>query len=975
MKLSRYLITLLLLATSVSADVKISALPLESASSVGINDSFPFVDASAVTTKRIKLDDLINIPAIATAFSGKQNIITPGSISTSTTGVTIGMGGSSTIGPNVTVDVQVSSGSQPGLLSSADWTTFNGAATATSAATALDTASTIVKRDASKNTALNAILDDSSVQSVNIASRSLKAADASTSINWTSRLLSDGTSTQLTWGTAGVALPALTMNTVPYMDASHILTSSLVTPTELGYVHGVTSSIQTQLNAASPMTTLGDIIYGGSSGTPTRLAGNNTTSQKFLVQTGNGSISAAPSWAIIAGSDLPNPSSSTLGGIESIAAVSHKWINTISTSGVPNLTQPDFTDLSGNLATAQLPTAQTWPTSGTVQATTPNNHGVLVSGSAAIATVIAPDASTSKVLKSGGTSADPSWLAYDDGNTASTLVARDGSGNFSAGTISAALTGTASGNTTYTANQYGVVLSGSGNAMSVLAPDASTTKLLKSGGSGANPTWLAYDNANTVSTIVARDGSGNFSAGTVTASVTGTASGNTTYSANNHGIVVSSSTNAMTVVAPDASTAKVLTSGGSSSDPLWSLVANSSLSNVSTATFKGRTTAGTGSPEDLTATQATALLNVMVGDSGSGGTKGLVPAPASGDAAAGKFLKADGSWTTPTGAGDVSSNTGTSVDNELVLFSGTTGKIIKRATGTGAVSVSSGVVTQGTLSVGNGGTGLTSITAHDLIIGNGSSAATLLAPSATSGVALISQGASSDPAYGTVVVAGGGTGLTSITAHNLIIGNGTTAATLLAPSATSGAALVSQGASSDPAYGTVVASSGGTGITSYSTNDIIYASGSTTLSKLSANSSATAKALTTTSSGAPSYSVFLDNGTYTPTLAGVNHVSSSSADLFQYIRVGNTIQVSGQITVTPSTADNVEISISLPISITGTFANRNLASGVGSIGETSSTTASGSVYAYVSHAAVLLDFAAPTTSAKVFGITFMYQFQ
>ena len=80
-------------------------------------------------------------------------------------------------------------------------------------------------------------------------------------------------------------------------------------------------------------------------------------------------------------------------------------------------------------------------------------------------------------------------------------------------------------------------------------------------------------------------------------------------------------------------------------------VSNTKMANVSTATFKGRTTAGTGSPEDLTATQATALLNAMVGDSGSGGTKGLVPAPSAGDAAASKFLKADGTWAAPSGGG------------------------------------------------------------------------------------------------------------------------------------------------------------------------------------------------------------------------------------------------------------------------------------------------------------------------------------
>ena len=43
-------------------------------------------------------------------------------------------------------------------------------------------------------------------------------------------------------------------------------------------------------------------------------------------------------------------------------------------------------------------------------------------------------------------------------------------------------------------------------------------------------------------------------------------------------------------------------------------VTNTKLANVATATLKGRVTAGTGDPEDLTATQAKALLNIAVGD-------------------------------------------------------------------------------------------------------------------------------------------------------------------------------------------------------------------------------------------------------------------------------------------------------------------------------------------------------------------------
>lgn len=60
-----------------------------------------------------------------TTFNGKQSAITAGNISTSTTGVTVGNGTSSTIGPNVTVNIQTATTSLPGLLSAADWTTFN----------------------------------------------------------------------------------------------------------------------------------------------------------------------------------------------------------------------------------------------------------------------------------------------------------------------------------------------------------------------------------------------------------------------------------------------------------------------------------------------------------------------------------------------------------------------------------------------------------------------------------------------------------------------------------------------------------------------------------------------------------------------------------------------------------------------------------------------------------------------------------
>lgn len=54
------------------------------------------------------------------------------------------------------------------------------------------------------------------------------------------------------------------------------------------------------------------------------------------------------------------------------------------------------------------------------------------------------------------------------------------------------------------------------------------------------------------------------------------------------------------------------------------------------------------------------------------------------------FWRGDGAWATPAGGGDVTGQA-SSVDSEVALFSGTSGTIIKRATGTGVVRVTSGV--------------------------------------------------------------------------------------------------------------------------------------------------------------------------------------------------------------------------------------------------------------------------------------------
>lgn len=77
-------------------------------------------------------------------------------------------------------------------------------------------------------------------------------------------------------------------------------------------------------------------------------------------------------------------------------------------------------------------------------------------------------------------------------------------------------------------------------------------------------------------------------------------------------------------------------------------VTNAKMAQMAAHTYKGNNTGATANAIDLTATQLTAELNVVVGDSGAGGTKGLVPAAGAGDAAAGKYLNAGGAFSIPT---------------------------------------------------------------------------------------------------------------------------------------------------------------------------------------------------------------------------------------------------------------------------------------------------------------------------------------
>ena len=98
-----------------------------------------------------------------------------------------------------------------------------------------------------------------------------------------------------------------------------------------------------------------------------------------------------------------------------------------------------------------------------------------------------------------------------------------------------------------------------------------------------------------------------------------------------------------------------VTTSGAAATIANNAITNAKLAQMGAHTFKGNNTGSTANALDLTATQLTAELNAMVGDSGSGGTKGLVPAPAAGDATkclsgAATYIACSGGSGAPTGA-------------------------------------------------------------------------------------------------------------------------------------------------------------------------------------------------------------------------------------------------------------------------------------------------------------------------------------
>ena len=206
------------------------------------------------------------------------------------------------------------------------------------------------------------------------------------------------------------------------------------------------------------------------------------------------------------------------------------------------------------------------------QVTSVTNTNIAINGSAVTGNISGSAGSVANALTLGtyltgtsfnGSAAVTATVDATSANTASKVVARDASGNFSAGTITATLSGsstsattatnlaggaanqipyqTAAGTTAFTTAASGTnyVLNYNGSAFTWVAGTISGVALGSNlnaltlgtyltgtsyNGSGAVTAAVDATSANTASKVVARDASGNFSAGTITATLSGNAS-------------------------------------------------------------------------------------------------------------------------------------------------------------------------------------------------------------------------------------------------------------------------------------------------------------------------------------------------------------------------------------------------------------------------------------------------------------------
>jgi hypothetical protein len=355
---------------------------------------------------------------------------------------------------------------------------------------------------------------------------------------------------------------------------------------------------------------IGAIPYQSAANTTSLLTGNTSSTKQYFTQTGTGTASAAPAWASVVTADvsdlgtgvgtfLTTPTSANLAtAVTNETGTGALVFANSPTLVTPNLGVPSAVDLTNATSlpvgalTGILPIASGGTGSG-------NATGALTAlGAQSVAnlsTDIAADAaSTSKYPAVNTIKAyvDASVVSATPNANATTLGKIQLAGDL-AGTNSSATNPVISDNaiTAVKINADAVtsakILDGTIVNADISATAAIVdTKIatIATAGKVSNSATTATD-ANTASAIVARDGSGNFIAGTITANLTGLASKASNINGGDLGdLAFQSAANTTSLLTGNTSSTKKFLSqtgtGSASASPVWGTLGTADISNL-----------------------------------------------------------------------------------------------------------------------------------------------------------------------------------------------------------------------------------------------------------------------------------------------------------------------------------------------------------------------------------------------------------
>ncbi len=663
-----------------------------------------------------------------TIFNNKQNALTPGSISTTTSGLNIVNGANSTVGPNVTLNILTASATQNGLLSSTDWSTFNSKQGSGNYLTAL-TGDVSATGPGSATATVNSV---GGVTAANIASGA-NTANAGTSANTPSTLVlrdssgnfSAGVITATLIGGSSLDLPLTggTMSGVIAMGSNKITglangsnpqdavafgqLANYVPTSEVGAANGVASLDPSGKVPSSqlPSTLLeyqGD--WNPNTNTPTLSDGTGTNGYTYRV--------SAADAGTVPGLTDPSMTNFQVGNLVIYSASAGKWQQNASADGVVSVngaqgavTVNAINQLTGDIAAGPASGSQS------VTSTIQSIQGKTVGGTTGTGNVVFSSSPTLTGTLTGAManfSGNISALNFSGSSSGSNTgdqtitltgdVTGSGTGSFATSISPASVTlakmanlpaNTIIGNNTassatpialtqaqvtaflnqFTTSLQGVVPPSGGGTTNYLRADG--TWAAPSGATSGTVTSVAFEDSTGLFTIT---GSPVTSSGTLTLSSLNSQAANTFFAAPNgsagsptfRAIVSSDVPTLNQNTTGNAATATFATSAGSATTATsvtgTNVITNSNLAQIPAHTYLGNNTGSTANVIDVTNTQLTADLNQFTSS-----LQGVVPGSGGGTA---NFLRADGTWATPTGTvganTSLSNLTTTSINQNLL---------------------------------------------------------------------------------------------------------------------------------------------------------------------------------------------------------------------------------------------------------------------------------------------------------------------